>query len=125
MGKAVEFCIAAELLSRGFDVFLPAFDSGCDLVVSKGGVLSAAQVRSSGFTEANRRSRKFDLRRERSGGKRMSRYGTKHSFTVWVLVWTPTMEVYVVPRSDIPEHRNAIRLQPKSKYLDNWEALTK
>jgi hypothetical protein len=111
-------------LSRGYDVFVPCVDSGCDLVVSKDGVLTPCQVRSSRYREKNSRTIGFDLRQPHRKRNKLPGYGNGQLlFTAWLLVWAPTLSVYVVPCAELSNNQQKLRLSLRSKYKNNWSAL--
>lgn len=90
-------------------------------MVGKDGRLTAVQVRSCGRLEKNGRTRRFDLRKNRGARGSVSSYGQSQRFAVWILVWSPTLAIYVVPRAELSPEQRVVCLPPRCKYLNNWE----
>lgn len=51
----------------------------------------------------------------------MPRHGDTRQFSVWILVWSPTMAIYVIPRSELQERQQIVRLPARCRHLNNWE----
>lgn len=110
---------ASRLIDYGYEVYLPAVDTGCDLVCEVNGVAVRCQVKA---TRCKREgpSSHFDLRR--TGTKRNKPYSPDR-IDVYVLLHLRSQEAYVVPADSLGGRLSKIRLRPDSPYRDAWHLI--
>ena len=95
-GKAGEFMVMAELLFRGYNIFVPAVDEGMDMIVTKGQHASYIQVKL-----ANKKSDRYGASFKI---KSFERNKGNDSFYVFVLRDGEETEFVILPYSDMQKN---------------------
>jgi len=122
--------VSAKLLEHGFQVSLPVFDSGYDLVSDWGGKLHRIQVKSTiGNEDQRRRKIKFLAVKGPGYGwgstkninKKKSIYSRSDCDT-FIFYHITQDALFVMPRSKMPKTKS-IYLEPNSKWRDNWAVI--
>ena len=122
--------VSAKLLEHGFQVSLPVFDSGYDLVSDWGGKLHRIQVKSTiGNEDQRRRKIKFLAVKGPGYGwgstkninKKKSIYSRSDCDT-FIFYHITQDALFVMPRAKMPKTKS-IYLEPNSKWRDNWSVI--
>jgi len=122
--------VSAKLLEHGFQVSLPVYDSGYDLVSDWGGKLHRIQVKSTTGNEDQRR-RKIKFLAVKGPGygwgsmkninKKKSIYSRSDCDT-FIFYHITQDALFVMPRAKMPKTKS-IYLEPNSKWRDNWAVI--
>ena len=123
--------VSAKLMEKGFQISLPVFDSGYDLVADWIGKLSRVQVKSTIGTDDSQRRRKLKFLAVKGPGcgwgskinvsKKKSIY-SKNDCDVFIFYHLGLDALFVMPRNKMPKTKS-IYLAPNCEWRDNWDVL--
>lgn len=123
--------VSAKLMENGFQVSLPVYDSGYDLVSDWYGKLRRVQVKSTSGTNEHQRRRKIKFLAVKGPGygwgakinvgKKKSIY-SKSDCDVFIFYHLGIDALFVMPRTKMPKTKS-IYLAPNCKWRDNWDVL--
>lgn len=113
IGKSGELLVAGELLSQGYDVFLPFVDAGIDLVAKVGKKFVQIQVKQSKLYQRRGKNTHYwqSLRK-----KTFDNNKGKNIFYVFVLKRGTETNFLIVPSLWIEEHSSRFDLDKNEKY---------
>jgi len=123
--------VSARLMENGFQVSLPVYDSGYDLVSDWYGKMKRIQVKSTCGTNEKQRRRKIKFLAVKGPG-----YGTgaklkchqvksvygKSDCDVFIFYHLGIDALFIIPRVKTPKTKS-IYLAPNCKWRDNWDVL--
>lgn len=122
--------VSAKLMEHGFQISLPVYDSGYDLVSDWHGKLYRVQVKSTSGTEDKwRRTIKFLAVKGPGYGwkskvkclQKKSVYG-RSDCDAFIFYHIPFDAMFIMPRTKLPKTKS-IYLAPNCKWRDNWNVL--
>ena len=124
--------VSAKLMEHGFQVSLPVYDSGYDLVSDWYGKMYRVQVKSTfGADEKNQRRSKLKFLAAKGAGygwtkankknKQKSIY-SRSDCDVFIFYHLGLDALFVMPRVKMPKTKS-IYLAPNCKWRDNWSVL--
>jgi hypothetical protein len=122
--------VSAKLMEHGFQVSLPVYDSGYDLITDWHGKMYRVQVKSTKGTEDHvRRKLKFLAVRgpgygtmAQLSGIRSKKIYSKSDCDMFIFYHSVLDAMFIIPRIKVPRTKS-IYLEPNCKWRDNWNVL--
>jgi hypothetical protein len=122
--------VSAKLMEHGFQVSLPVYDSGYDLITDWHGKMYRVQVKSTKGTEDHvRRKLKFLAVRgpgygisAKLSGIRAKKIYSKSDCDMFIFFHYGIDAMFIIPRAKVPRTKS-IYLEPNCKWRDNWNVL--